>query len=1741
MKVPLLKWYKRVIPLLLLFCLFGNRLSAFSPDCPIVAANFSGLSDGTTVNNGTTGWFINSANVASGAIFWVKSNRFHAQELGGEGVWYSKVFSVAGYTDFQIATKITSEGDMNSSEYVKVYYKINGGAEILLDQRTGNFGTIDFVSPLLNGNNVQFVVRIYNYNNGGSQTSKYYIEDYRVFKEHGPCAGGIPVSVSAGNNGVLTCANASLTLSASSSASGVTYSWTGPSSFTSTSQNPVITVAGTYNVVATSSTGSGSASITITSNKTQPDVTATGASLGCASSVTINATSPVANAQYAWTGPGFSSTQQNPVVTTAGTYTVVVTNPANGCTASRQVQVTAGGSVAPGTFWLEDFTFANGTTSDAGTTAWTLENTAAGTFSVQNNELMASFNAANEGVWKSDVINISSKSNVVFSLNLRSGTAGSSDAFEDDDYIRVYYKLNGGAETLLFSDINGLKGTTTGTAYDTVTSSVLNGSSLQIIVRLRNSNSTERYYLDNVKLTGYNTGTAPLAVSVNGVATCTSNAQLQATATSAVSSWSWTGPNSFTSSAQNPSVSVGGQYIVTANFTDGCSATLPVTVTENKTAPGVTASGGSLACFSSIVINANSALTTATYSWTGPNSFASTVRNPSVTAAGTYTVTATNPANGCTSTQSVQVTPAYGVAGNLWVEDFTLSNGTTSDNGTTAWTVQIPSGATAAVNSNQLRFSNVGTTNEAVWTSGNINIAGKANVSITAGVRSSITGSAVMNETGEFADYIRFYYQLDNGAIVQFSERRGVINSHSTTLTNLSVGSLSGSSLRIIVRARATGNDEFYHFDNVTVSGSDQNTLSVIAAANGTINCSNPAVTLTGTSATAGLNYNWSGPGGFASTLQSPSVSVAGIYQLTVTDPSTNCTATDTALVSTSLVAGNIWQEAFPVNGINVDTDATPWSVQAPSGAVAATNGNQFRVSNTGTTGEAVWTSGSINIAGKTNVTISAGVRSSITGSAVMNETGEYADYIRLYYKLNNGAEVLFYEKKAAVNSHSSTLTPVSISALSGNNLRIVVRARATGNDEFYYFDNMLVTGESGSGLNASATVSDTLTCTTTSVTLLGSSTAPGVTYSWTGPGGFTASTQNANVTEPGAYTLTVASGSCTGTATVNVVREYLPPANLTITRSTSTDTLTCNVNHVIIFASSSTAGTQYTWTGPNGYIANGPGITIFNPGEYTVVAQHPVSGCRDTASYVVHVNRTFPGASTNPITALLSCTNPSIVITAGSTATTVKYSWTGPGGLTATGPTVTATAAGNYFLLVTDTVNGCTTSTTATMVEGRTTPSGLTITAPSNADAITCTNSQVTLTGNAASGNVNYSWTGPGGFHATTSVINATVEGEYTMTATGTASGCTASVKRTIVRNMAAPASVSITPVPANAQITCTFENVTLTGNSATPGVTYSWTGPSFTSNIANPAVNTAGAYVLTVTDPANGCTTTANITVTSDKTPPAGVTAFSADLLTCFRETVNITGNSGTPGVTYSWTGPGGFTANTRIAPVSVAGPYQLKVTNPANGCFGNAVANVMQNITKPDISVSNTGPLTCDIFEVEIQGSSTTADVDYSWTGPEGFASNSPVEFVYTPGDYILTVLDLNNGCSSIDTTTVLQDLTGCQRAGTAARSAATQSETAAGKMSTATQVEYRAYPNPFTNRLNVEFKTPQNAQVNVGIYSAVGTCNKVLFNGKAQAGQLYKLPYDATVLPPGMYYCVVRINEKVYTIKLIAIKK
>ena len=1711
--------------------MFHGQLLA-TPTCPIITQSFSGSANGATVDASSTGWYIDASKLTSPTYFAVMSNRFKAENIGAEGIWYSRVFSVAGYSSFQAAVKITAEGNQTSSEYVKVYYKINGGAETLLDQRTGNFGTIDFTSPVLTGSNVQLVVKIYNYANGSSQTSKYYVEQYRVFKETGPCAvGGIAVTASAGNSGVLTCSNSSLTLSASTSASGTTtYSWTGPGSFTSTSQNPSVNTAGTYTVVGTNAAGSGSATVTVTSNTTAPDLTATGAALACATSVTINASSSVSNATYSWTGPNsFTSTSKTPSVSTAGTYTVTVTNPANGCTAQQSVTVTAG-TVTATTLWLEDFSgLSNGTISDAGATAWSITNPGTGTFSVQSNEFKAAFSSANEGIWSSGVINIAGSNNVVISANLRSETAGSSDFFESDDYIRVYYKLNGGAETLVYEDFAGIGSTTTGTASFAFASPSLNGSTLQVIIKARNSDPTERYFFDNVKLVGTNQS-AVVTPSVTGSVTCTSTAQLNAAVTGGTATaWSWTGPNSFTSAVQSPTISAGGQYIVTATLSGGCTISSPITVAENKTTPDILASGGTLACLPTVTLNVSSSVANPSYSWTGPNSYTSTAKNPVVSTVGTYTAKVTNPANGCFATQSVQVSAA--AAASIWFEDFTLGNGTAVDNGSTSWSVTAPSGSVFSVQSNEFRVSNSTTTNQGVWTSGIIPISGKTNVSISAVVRSSIINNAVMNTDGEFMDYLRFYYKLNGGAEVLFNEKLGIINNHSTTNTPISIAGLSGTNLQIIVKARATGSDEFYYFDSVKVMAASIDTINVIASATAMLTCGNSSVTLSGISNTANGTYNWSGPNGFTSAVQNPSVSAAGVYTLTVTNPSTGCSAADTANVA--------------VNNMGLTTTASASGVITCKDTLSALTGTS-----TGTGVSYSWTGPNSFTSALQNPTVK------VAGTYTLTATDPNTGCTGTDTALVTQNKTLPVVTASAVGQFACNNTLISLSASSTPSTGVsyswtgpsgftsavqnpsiitpgiytlAVTNTATG---------CIGTDTANAILNniapvASATPSGVLNCKDTIVTLSGSSTTAGVSYSWTGPNGFTSALQNPTVKAGGNYTLTVTNpvNGCSGNTGVAVTQDTAHPTNVTAFISSANTKLTCVYNNVTLTGNLPGTGYTYLWTSPGVVDMPYTSITVYNPAVYTYTVTKTSNFCATSIPITVERDNAPPLLSVSPVGAYLSCISPTATMVASSTTPGVTFAWSGPSGISSSTASVTATAGGNYTVMLTNPANGCTNNTTLTVIQNTTPPAAVTATTASGSTLITCASSGQTLSGSSSTSGINFAWTGPNGFSASTATTLASAAGSYMLTATNPVNGCAATASVTLQQNTTLPVGVTATAA-SPAQITCANTSVALTGTSGTTGVSYSWAGPNgFTASTANTMAPAAGTYTLTVMDNINGCTASSNTSVTANNAIPEQVSGSASDRLTCDVTTVTLNGSSFTSGVTYKWTGPNNFSVIGASAQTGVAGTYSFTVTNPANGCFKAIPVLVSQNIAAPDnVAAANSGPLTCTTTEVMLTGMSTSPNVEYQWDGPDGYLSFSAEDIATDPGQYVLTVTNSDNGCTSKDTTIVVYNC-GARKSTTAP--AATTADNDGINV-----FEYKTYPNPFSDKAIVEFKLPEAAFVNVQVFNNNGVPEKLLFNEKAVAGRLYRLSLTDR-LPAGMHYFVIRVNNKVYTQKMISI--
>lgn len=903
-----------------LLLLYSNFLLA-TPACPIVSQSFQNSANGATSDPSATGWYLDASHVSSPAYFAIQSHRLKAQTLGGEGVWYSQVFSIAGYTNIQVDAKISSEGTFTSSEYVKVYYKLNGGPETLISAQYGSFGTPTITSPMMTGSTVQIVVRIYNVTAGPAY---YYIEKYDVFKETGPCGvAGISVNASASNAGILTCSNPASTLTATTTATGTTtWSWAGPNGYTASGNSVSVNAPGSYTVTGNNAAGTGSASVTVTANNAAPDVTATGANLVCATSGTISASSSVSGATYSWTGPnGFSSSMQNPTVTATGAYNVTVRNPATGCTASTSVNVTSGVQ-APVTFWLEDFTWPNGTTVDTGTTPWTSTSNGTGTYtySVQNNEFKTTFTGQKEGVWTSGQVNLAGKTNTVLSVDLRSETASVNDAFENTDYIRVYLRVNNRADSLIFEDLAGIGSSTAGTASTTLTSGVINGDSVRVIIRTSNSDPTERYYFDNVKLTG--TPQALTAVATGGVLTCSVNSVvLSGSSGAANASYSWTGPGGFSSALQNPVVTVSGIYTLTVS-SNGCTATDTALVSQNAAGPAGlvvnSSTGGTiLSCTNpSIILTAGSSTPGVSYSWTGPGGYNAAGSSATITTAGNYVLTATDPVSGCTVTNSTQISQNISApAGisttsvplnaqlNCTASDVVLTGSSTTPGVIYAWSGPDGFSASTAVataitpGSYLLTVTNPAngciSTATAVVTQ---DLTPPASVTATPSNQITCAQSSA-SLTGNSTTPDVTYAWTGPGGFSSSSRITSttVAGSYTLVVTNTANGCTASKPITVQQNKTAPA--------NVTIAPPDQ------------LNCDVTTVDLIGSSTTPNVLYIWSGPNDFSDVAPVTTVAAPGDYTLTVTNPVNGCSSVATVTVEQDLSACEAAARKVTVNG----------------------------------------------------------------------------------------------------------------------------------------------------------------------------------------------------------------------------------------------------------------------------------------------------------------------------------------------------------------------------------------------------------------------------------------------------------------------------------------------------------------------------------------------------------------------------------------------------------------------------------------------------------------------------------------------------------------------------------------------------------------------------------------------------------------------------------------------------------
>ncbi|UOQ68633.1 FG-GAP-like repeat-containing protein [Hymenobacter volaticus] len=90
---------------------------------------------------------------------------------------------------------------------------------------------------------------------------------------------------------------------------------------------------------------------------------------------------------------------------------------------------------------------------------------------------------------------------------------------------------------------------------------------------------------------------------------------------------------------------------------------------------------------------------------------------------------------------------------------------------------------------------------------------------------------------------------------------------------------------------------------------------------------------------------------------------------------------------------------------------------------------------------------------------------------------------------------------------------------------------------------------------------------------------------------------------------------------------------------------------------------------------------------------------------------------------------------------------------------------------------------------------------------------------------------------------------------------------------------------------------------------------------------------------------------------------------------------------------------------------------------------------------------------------------------------------------------------------------------------------------GKPTKVASALLEAYPNPFTTRTNLHWRTAETGYARLEVYNLFGKLLATPFEGTVEAGHDYKQLLAAKGLQPGTYICRLQLNGKSYTQRLV----
>ncbi len=949
--------------------------------------------------------------------------------------------------------------------------------------------------------------------------------------------------------------------------------------------------------------------------------------------------------------------------------------------------------------------------------------------------------------------------------------------------------------------------------------------------------TTTCFSTDQVVVTS--SGTPPVAnAGIDQTLTCTTTSIQLGTAAIAGNTYSWSPPAGLSStSIAQPTATAPGTYTLTVtNTANGCTATDVVVISQNITPP--TANAGidaTLTCTTTSTIIGSPGVAGNTYSWTPPAGLSSTsIAQPTATAPGTYTLTVTNTANGCTATDAVvisrNITPPVANAGT----DKTLTCTVTS--------VQIGTAAVAG--------------NTYAWTP-------------PAGLSSTSIAQPTATAPGTYT----------------------------LTVTNTANG------------CTAT--------DAVVVT---QGTLPPIADAgtDQTLTCTQTSIQI-GSPVVAGITYSWSPPAGLSSTtIAQPTASLPGTYTVTATNPGNGCSSTDIVVVSQNTTP--------PVANAGPDKTLTCALTSVQIGTAAVVGNTYSWTPPTGLSGTTL-AQPNATAPGTFTVTVTNTANGCTSSDAVV------ISFIGTLPPVNAGSDKTLTCSQTSVQIGSPAVPGItySWSPPTGLSTPSVAQPSASAPGTYTVTATDPSTGCSASDIVvisqditppvANAGTDKTLTCTVTSVQI-GTAAVAGNTYAWTPPGGLSITNiAQPTATAPGTYTVTVTNtaNGCTASDAVLVSQNTTPP----VANAGTDQTLTCTITSVPI-GSPAIAGNTYSWTPPGGISSTSIAEpTATAPGTYTITVTNTSNGCKATDAVVISQNITPPVANAGA-DQTLTCVTSSVILGAPAVAGN-SYTWTPPGNLSSSSIAQPSTGSpGTYTLTVTNTSNGCKASDAVIISKNITPP-----VANAGTDKIlTCATTSALLGTAGIAGNT-YAWSPGGGLSSSsTAQPSANLPDIYTLTVTNTANGCTSTDQVTVTADTIHP----VADAGPDKTLTCTIKSQTI-GSAPVTGINYSWT-PAIglnTPNIAQPIADLPATYVVTATNPVNGCSATDDMTVTSN-TPYTAID-LGSDVTIYQEESVELSA-AGSPVGNYVWTPAGTLSCVDCAKPVAsplTTSTYFLTFTNP------------------------------------------------------------------------------------------------------------------------------------------------------------------------------------------------------------------